>query len=340
MLNLHHLSHSVKQASVSLIPNPNHPLAQNEAYKQLKAAGWTCHNSELHPTDRVPVFRLDSAAIRRNKSGASHWLLEIAGETHPVTDVTVADITAAVQAELAEIAVKPRSAAQDAADSLTAELTAGLSEKDAAAIAKRIASGLELHTAGAVSQYNTRWDNAGALGCWSCDCPDAEHRALTSKYGRLCKHTAAGMIAQRLQQAQAVTTAREVEKRNERRARFATDPAPGDGGRLASDYETMKPTPRMRQELERAAARRERATALPAVAQVGSVLDWLDDDQPSPNPSQGEGRKTGADIIREIEAENAAKYAAEAARYAAALRADPVNLAARPNFERKGIGHL
>lgn len=261
MLNLSHLTHSVKSQSLALIANPNHPLGQNEAYRQLKAAGWTCLNSELHPTDRVPLFRLGDAAICRNRTGQSHWLLEIAGEVHPITDVTVADITAAVVAKLAEIAIKPKTAAQEAADSLTAELTAGLADKDAVAIAKRIASGLALVEAGAISQYKTEWQNLTAAGNWICDCPDATHRALTSKYGTVCKHTAAGMIRQRLQQAQAVTTQREVEKRNERRARFATDPAPGDGGRLASDYETMKPTPAYQQMLDRQRARLEATQA-------------------------------------------------------------------------------
>lgn len=183
------------------------------------------------------------------------------GERSPVCEHILAVQEVIAWAETPEPAPAPRTPAQDAADSLTAELTAGLSDKDAQAVAKRIASGYELHLAGKVSQYNTTWQNLTALGNWTCDCPDATHRALTSKRGTVCKHTAAGMIAQRIQQAQAVTTQREVAHRNERRARFATDPAPGDGGRLASDYETMKPTPAYQQMLDRQRARIEATQA-------------------------------------------------------------------------------
>lgn len=206
-------------------------------------------------------FRFCNQAMKLDHPFFAKFLADYAADGSVLLETTGLTCHYFNRAETPDPAPAPRTPAQDAADSLTAELTAGLADKDAQAVAKRIASGLALVEAGTPSQYNTTWQNLTALGNWTCDCPDATHRALTSKRGTVCKHTAAGMIAQRIQQAQAVTTQREVAHRNERRARFATDPAPGDGGRLASDYETMKPTPAYQQMLDRQRARIEATQA-------------------------------------------------------------------------------
>lgn len=86
-LNLKQIARTVKFSPTALVPNPASPLGQSAAYRQLKTLGWTCVNSEIHPTDRVPVFRLRGAAIRRHPSGYSQgsqrsgsgWIVDVAG---------------------------------------------------------------------------------------------------------------------------------------------------------------------------------------------------------------------------------------------------------------------
>jgi hypothetical protein len=52
----------------------------NDAYTLLKRLGWTCHNDETHPTDRVPMLRLGDASIRRNREKSGEWIVEIGGQ--------------------------------------------------------------------------------------------------------------------------------------------------------------------------------------------------------------------------------------------------------------------
>jgi hypothetical protein len=69
--------------------------------------------------------------------------------------------------------------------------------------AKRIAAALELVESDRLdlAKYETTWDNAGFLGCWSCTCPDARHRgdALRTRWGIFCKHAIGGLIEQLVQ---------------------------------------------------------------------------------------------------------------------------------------------
>lgn len=194
-----------------------------------------------------------------------------------------------------EPAIKPVSPATDVALSLKAEYPE---------LAKRIDAALEAVEAGLQPSYKTEWDNAGRYGTWSCDCPDAKNRNPRTRFGVACKHALAGVIRQQVEQREADTRNREVEKQQDRRQRDSLSVS------LA------------------------RETALPAAAQAGSILDWLDDE---PQPAT---RKSGADLVREIEAENAERYAREHARYASAARPDPRNMEGRPSMTRKGIGHL
>lgn len=81
---LRDLGHGVKFAPAALIPNPNNPAGASLAYAQLKQAGWKCHDPkdrdgmEIHPAERVPVFRKGGASIRRNKRHGG-WIIEVAG---------------------------------------------------------------------------------------------------------------------------------------------------------------------------------------------------------------------------------------------------------------------
>jgi hypothetical protein len=213
MVNLSQLSHSVKPISAALVPNPNHPLSQGHAYRQLKEAGWACYDPnsrdkmESHPIERVPVFRLGAASIRRNRTGQSHWLIEIGGETF-AESFSVAEITAAVHDRLADLAAEadplpppPPSSFRQIADWLKVEYPA---------LADRIDRALELVETGRLDldKYGTEWDNAGYFGTWRCDCPDALHRGegLQTNWGSGCKHALGGLIIQ-LAEGERKTTA-------------------------------------------------------------------------------------------------------------------------------------
>lgn len=58
-------------------PDPVQQL--NDTYRLLKQLGWQCRNAEVHITDRVPLFRLGDASIRRNKQKPGEWIVEING---------------------------------------------------------------------------------------------------------------------------------------------------------------------------------------------------------------------------------------------------------------------
>ncbi|GIK36584.1 MAG: hypothetical protein BroJett011_04170 [Chloroflexota bacterium] len=242
MLNLSQLNHSVNTASVALVPNPNHLLGQSLAYRQLKEAGWQCIHNELHPTERVPLFRLGDASIRRNKSGQSHWLVEVGGETY-ITSAPVAEITAAVKGRLAELAEAEAEEPLPIPASSPALVAAWLKD-EYPALAGRIDRALELVELGTLDldKYGTAWDNAGYYGTWSCDCPDAVNRgeSLRTRWGAGCKHALAGLIVQLVEGERKQVAYRKLADKIERdRARLARTQAgyeaalrPGGGGPL------------------------------------------------------------------------------------------------------------
>lgn len=95
MLNLTQVRQQVKQINPQQIQlNSNTLAGQNEAYRQLKALGWTSA-METHPADRVPVLRLGAASIRRDKKGHG-WIVEIDGEEARVEGL-LSEITAQVK---------------------------------------------------------------------------------------------------------------------------------------------------------------------------------------------------------------------------------------------------
>lgn len=227
-MNLTNLRHSVKSASVSLIPNPNHPLGQGHAYRALKAAGWRCYDPnsrdkmESHPTERVPVFRLGAASIRRNKTNRSHWIVEIAQETFELS-ASVEEITAAVETRLAEIAQQTvhEDTETVSVSSLAAQEAQGL-ESEYPEHAKRIALALALIESGELAaqqkKYGTEWQNLTKHGNWICDCPDSLHRQPVARFGRACKHCLAGEILARVKRTQTRVSMQKLASDNERRA--------------------------------------------------------------------------------------------------------------------------
>jgi hypothetical protein len=98
MLNLAQMQAQIKSADLSQAAalNLNTLVGLNEAYRRLKALGWSALDAggqiASHPTDRVPVFRLGAAALRRNKAAASDWLMEVDGQIYEVMANTINDL--------------------------------------------------------------------------------------------------------------------------------------------------------------------------------------------------------------------------------------------------------
>lgn len=222
MVNLSQLKQQVKSSDLSrAVRNPGHPLAINDAYRQLKDLGWSCQNSEVHKTDRVPVFRLGDASIRRDRNVAGGWIVEV-GESIYQTTTDLESITAEVQRLQAVAEDDGNSWGGSPAAQVAEVLTAEYPEH-----ASRIARALELVEAGSLeNQYNTRWDPAGFWGCYECDCPDSLHRQPRSKYGAACKHAFALLIARLVEGERQAAAYRKLADRIERdRARIAATKA-------------------------------------------------------------------------------------------------------------------
>lgn len=193
-LILRDLGHKVQSARMALVPNPNHPLGANAAYAQLKQAGWVCHDPkdrdgmEIHPAERVPVFRLGGASIRRNKRHGG-WIVEVAGGVFEQSG----DLTA-ITAEAVRLDKEAQAARLTPAAAVAMDLATEYPEH-----ARRIALALALVEQNKFdpAKYGTEWNNAGFYGCWHCDCPDSVNRQPVAKFGRACKHSLAGEILTR-----------------------------------------------------------------------------------------------------------------------------------------------
>lgn len=206
MINLSQLEAKIKSSAPTRARlNPAHPLAVNEAYKQLKSLGWICLDSEVHPADRVPVFRLGSASIRRDKTTPGGWIIAVSDSefrsSGSVSEITTSvnelaapvDETAQATSEI-EPTPAPLSPAALEAQGLISEYPQ---------LAERIAKALALVEAGVTKfpQYQTEWQNLTRDGNWICNCPDAQHRQPRAKFGIACKHTLAGEIAARVKRS-------------------------------------------------------------------------------------------------------------------------------------------
>jgi hypothetical protein len=229
MLILRDLGHKVKSPQMALVPNPNHPAGANLCYKQLKAYGWKCHDPadrdgmEIHPTERVPVFRLGGASIRRNKRHGG-WIVEVAGGVFEQAGDLAAITAEAVRLDAEAQAARLTPAAAVAMDLVT----------EYPALQSRIAAGLALVEAGKFdpAKYGTTWDNAGFYGCYSCDCPDSVNRKPRAKFGAACKHSFAMEISRRVKAEKTAMAYRRLnDKLDGDRARRAREQAlPADVG--------------------------------------------------------------------------------------------------------------
>lgn len=218
--------------SAQLTPNVSNPageaIAMSALYRELKSLGWQS-TGKTHPVDKTSLLTLGSATIRRNPNAApGHWIVDVCGgeteATGSLEAITayVVNLVSEDTEEATEIA--PVSPAKSVAQSLIAEYPA---------LAPRIVKALQLVEALDFNpaQYNTRWDNAGRFGCWSCDCPDAQHRNPRTRYGVACKHALAGTIQQIVKQEAQAVTMREVASKAEAR-RAAAIPFMGEPGTI------------------------------------------------------------------------------------------------------------
>lgn len=257
MLNIAQTRTSVKSALANTLPaiNTRNLAGQNEAYKTLKAIGWTSA-LEMHPTDRVPVFRMDAASIRRDKRNGG-WIVEIDGDEFEA-DGDLGEITAHVKNLLA---ARPALVPTGQGTYLVSEPAPKLS--DAAKIGAelirqhgqlggRIQRAVELVEAGKTEfpHYNTRVDPA--TGISQCDCPDRGSTwidsgnrlgILTMFNGRGCKHCLAQHIAYRLRhEAEATAYRKHFDRVEMRRARETALPASVDSGSILDmlDYSSVE----------------------------------------------------------------------------------------------------
>jgi len=207
MISLAQIREQLKNADLSHVQfSPGTPLWINDSYRRLKALGWQNINREMK--DRTPVFRLGEASIRRNRNQAGAWIVEI-GEGQ-VFDATgeVEEITAEVADLLASQAAasEPLPAHLTPAQQVALELKAQHPE-----LAARIDKALALYEAGRIEfpEYETSYSDTTSPVTRYCSCPDARYRGHhVLGIGTACKHTLAGLIADRVQQQQATTAAR------------------------------------------------------------------------------------------------------------------------------------
>lgn len=221
MLNLSQIQTQVKSTPAPRL-NPAHPLAVNDAYRQLKALGWTCVNSEIHPVDRVPVFRLGSAAVRRDKDNPGGWIVTVSdleyrftGEVNEisrfVSEITPQPAQIANTVSESEPTPAPVSSTMAEAQGLMSEYPE-LTERITRALALVEADQTEF------PRYNTRFDPAGFYGYRDCDCGDASHRQPRAKFGIACKHTLAQEIAARVKRTAWRVANQKLASDSERRA--------------------------------------------------------------------------------------------------------------------------
>lgn len=206
MLSLTEVQAQIKSGNLGQARrNGGHLVTINDLYKQLKALGWQCLDREMHPMDRVPVFRLGPASIRRDKQQAGGWIVTYQGREIPTT------------ADLEEITTEVRSKMEiDPADLAAAELIAEYGHD----FEGRVERAAELVKAGQTDfpQYETSFDPSGFYGLRSCQCPDAQHRNPRAKFGAACKHCLAQELAARIgQEAEAVNTREWVEEAQRKR---------------------------------------------------------------------------------------------------------------------------
>jgi len=207
MLNLAQIKQTVKSADLSRVQfNPNSPLWINDNYRRLKGLGWQCVNREMHP-DRVPVFRLGEASIRRDKAQPGAWIVEIGPDVYHATG-QVEEITA----EVADLLASQAAASEPLPAQLTPAQQVALELKTAhPELAARIDKALALCEAGRIEfpEYETSYSDTTSPVTRYCSCPDARYRGHhVLGIGVACKHTLAGLIADRVQQQQATTAAR------------------------------------------------------------------------------------------------------------------------------------
>lgn len=220
-LSLSEVRSKVKQDFTSIDPTGlvlTHatPAGMNEAYRQLKALGWTS-NREMHPIDRVPVFRLGPASIRRDRATVRTWIVEIEGETFDA-EGSLADITVHVKSLLPKPAPVPLSPAAEAAADLEAQH---------GKLGGRIERALKLVEQGVTEfpHYHTEIDEA--TGISGCDCPDRAPWVssgntigiMTYHNGKACKHALAQRIDYIVTHRQEQVAYRKASDRAERRAR-------------------------------------------------------------------------------------------------------------------------
>ena len=179
---------------------------QTTAYRDAKRLGWRCANEEMHPTDRVPVFRLAGANIRRDRSGQADWVAQINGGEHLINHADLGELTA-------ELLVEPEADPFDAIDDATLRSLAqdlvgdgydqGRAIRGALIVADDMLDIVEQDAShvGAICQPSPGNRSAitgapyyqvdkNALG-WSCDCPDNQYNDET------CKHILAAIITRR-----------------------------------------------------------------------------------------------------------------------------------------------
>lgn len=287
MLNISELRPEVKQMAARVQFNVRDSApARNQAYRQLKALGWTS-DMELHPIDRVPIFRLNDATIRRDKINEFDWLVELDGDVYGM-DGDLQGITEEVE----KMTASPLHPADEIAADLIAELGSDLGG--------RVQRAVELVKAGQVDfpKYGTSYTPTGFHGYRSCGCPDATHRPQFTNFGLGCKHTLAQEIAHRIE---ATTERVAYQKHNDTvdlwrergKALDLSKSAPahvvGDGGEGAEDF-TTNPHPKMSEAAWQAqqqrvweaahpvddyAVREQPLSAYAYVEGDGSIEDWL-----------------------------------------------------------------
>ncbi len=255
-------------------------------YRALKQLGWQSTH-QAHPIDKTAVLKLNNALIHRDPDAEpGYWVVEVAGgmiyrrgNLAELTAEVIALESAAVEPEM-----EPLPHPVEPMIQIAASLKAVYPH-----LGSRIEAALALALAGQVEfpQYKVTCELAnGGTPNRGCNCSDAWHRGYRTDFGLACKHTIAQHIVWLAGREFNQVVQREIVDRTERRARFATDPAPGDGGVLAADFDGG-PSAEYKRRVAQSQRQREEADA----------------------------------------------------RYAAALRPDPMNRRQQRGVEIKGIGH-
>lgn len=227
MLNLAQVRSQIKSGDTTrAVRNAGHWLNINEAYRALKTLGWACFNGELHPVDRVPVFRLGSASIRRDRTTPGGWVVEALGGSYR-SQADLAEITTEVESMLSEVeaaqAPEPETEAPPAKPSSAAQVAQCLAV-EYPEHAERVRRALELVETGQVdpARYRTTYDPATFYGRYECECPDSKNRQPRTKFGAACKHALAMEISRLVEADRRAVAYRKLADTIERsRARLA-----------------------------------------------------------------------------------------------------------------------